>query len=139
MISYTKYRFLIVSERSTIERHAPSQFNDLCECEKEIQSYLVAHFPKVQVALNKNFHNIWHCFQAQYFMPHLMMKSVLFWVLAPEPLSDWCKVFNSRSKASIWMGFTRHINYTMWKGMKNHTSEWCQKFCTFCTFMLLLS
>ena len=49
--------FDTVSERSTIERHAPSH-NGLCECEKEIQSYLVAHFPKVQVALNKNFHNI---------------------------------------------------------------------------------
>ena len=49
-----------------------------------------------------------------------------------KPLSDWWNLPYSQSKASRHSYFSANtqnkIDNTMWKGMKNRTRIWCQKF-----------
>ena len=50
-------------------------------------------FPNVKVTWNKNEHNFWHHFLAQFFVPFHMMGSILLGVLALKTnsieASDW--------------------------------------------------
>ena len=62
--------------------------------------------PKAQVAGNKNAHNFWHHFPAQFFELFLLVWSILFGMLAlkntPIEAFDWLlKNFNQSESVSL--------------------------------------
>ena len=92
-------------------------------------------FPKAQVATNKNAHNFWHHFLAQFFMLFLLVWSILFGVLALKTLK-WkfligCWRISTNEKVVSQANTPNKMDHAKWKSIKNCARKWCRKLCAF--------
>ena len=92
-------------------------------------------FPKAQVTSNKNAHNFWHHFRAQFLMLFHLAWSILFGVLAWETTFSLVEILQQPIKNFHFKVFKTNtrskMDHTKRKSMKNCAGKWCQKSCAF--------
>ena len=137
MKSGEKYGF----ERGFARLQASKGFVNVFWCKQVVRPYSFINStcrhisPKAQVAANKNAHNFWLHFPAQFFMLFHMVWSILFRVLALKTLK-WkfligCWRISTNEKVVSEANTLNKMDHAKWKNIRNCARKWCRKLCAF--------